>query len=223
MFERKLQLHFVVTATTRPKRANERPPVDEGDLGLGLEGVAREEDAGAPRPSVVLLEEPRGRQVAVENEDARRRVPIVELEREVRRRDEVVQMLLKRGASVNARNRSQGTPLHWAAKNGDARTALMLIAHGAQLDAVNSTGMTALMLPFILTHRQSYIFHYLGAYGLGLGLLASRVVAIEKRWSLVALGFLVCAAGVSMLYLPLWTGAVQSTHGFLMRPSSRKK
>jgi dolichyl-phosphate-mannose--protein O-mannosyl transferase len=84
-------------------------------------------------------------------------------------------------------------------------------------DALALAGMTALMLPFIVTHRQSYIFHYLGAYGLGLGLLASRLVAIEKRWPLCALGFLVAAAGVSMLYLPLWTGTVQTNHAFLLR------
>jgi dolichyl-phosphate-mannose--protein O-mannosyl transferase len=78
-------------------------------------------------------------------------------------------------------------------------------------------GMVALMLPFIVTHRQSYIFHYLGAYGLGLGLLAARLVRIEKRSSLAVLGFLLCAAGVSMLYLPLWTGAAQSTQAFLLR------
>jgi dolichyl-phosphate-mannose--protein O-mannosyl transferase len=84
-------------------------------------------------------------------------------------------------------------------------------------DALVLTGMVALMLPFIVSHRQSYIFHYLGAYGLGLGLLASRVVRIEKRSSLAALGFLVCAAAVSMLYLPLWIGAPQSLHAFLMR------
>jgi dolichyl-phosphate-mannose--protein O-mannosyl transferase len=84
-------------------------------------------------------------------------------------------------------------------------------------DALALAGMVALMLPFILTHRQSYIFHYLGAYGLGLGLLASRVVRVEKRSSLAALGFLLCAATVSMIYLPLWTGAPQSMHGFLLR------
>lgn len=86
-----------------------------------------------------------------------------------------------------------------------------------QHDALVLSGMVALMLPFILTHRQSYIFHYLGAYGLGLGLLASRMVRIEKRSALAALAFLICAASVSMLYLPLWTGAAQSMHGFLLR------
>lgn len=93
----------------------------------------------------------------------------------------------------------------------------VVITAGQRHDALVLAGMVALMLPFIVTHRQSYIFHYLGAYGLGLGLLASRVVAIEKRSSLAALGFLVCAACVSMLYLPLWTGAPQSLHAFLLR------
>jgi len=95
--------------------------------------------------------------------------------------------------------------------------ARVAIADSHKRDALVLTGMVALMLPFILTHRQSYIFHYLGAYGLGLGLLASRVVRIEKRSALAALGFLLCAAAVSMIYLPLWTGAPQTLHGFLLR------
>ena len=95
--------------------------------------------------------------------------------------------------------------------------ARVAVAAKSRSDALVLAGMVALMLPFILTHRQSYIFHYLGAYGLGLGLLASRLVRIEKRSALAALGFLLCAASVSMLYLPLWTGAVQSVHGYLLR------
>jgi dolichyl-phosphate-mannose-protein mannosyltransferase len=78
-------------------------------------------------------------------------------------------------------------------------------------------GMVALMLPFIVTHRQSYIFHYFGAYGLGLGLLAGLLVRLEKRASLAVLGFVLCAAVVSMLYLPLWTGAPQTVHAFHIR------
>jgi dolichyl-phosphate-mannose--protein O-mannosyl transferase len=95
--------------------------------------------------------------------------------------------------------------------------ARLPIAAEHRRSALALAAMTALMLPFILTHRQSYIFHYLGAYGLGLGLLASRLVRIEKRSSIAVLGFLICAAGISMLYLPLWTGAAQSTHAFHLR------
>jgi len=87
--------------------------------------------------------------------------------------------------------------------------------HGREALAV--AGMIALMLPFILTHRQSYIFHYLGAYGLGLGLLASRLVRIERRSSVAALGFLLATAVVAFIYVPLWTGSVLSTRGFELR------
>ena len=84
-------------------------------------------------------------------------------------------------------------------------------------DALVLAGMLALMAPFILTHRQSYIFHYLGAYGLGLGLLASRIARLERRSAAAVVGFLVCTAVVSFIYLPLWTGSVLTPHGFELR------
>jgi dolichyl-phosphate-mannose--protein O-mannosyl transferase len=87
--------------------------------------------------------------------------------------------------------------------------------HGREVLVVGA--MVALMLPFIVSHRQSYIFHYLGAYGLGLGLLASRLVRIEKRIALVVLGFLLCTAVVSFIYVPLWTGSVLTPRGFELR------
>lgn len=93
--------------------------------------------------------------------------------------------------------------------------APIAVEHGRE--ALVLAGMTALMLPFILTHRQSYIFHYLGAYGLGLGLLASRLARLEKRSSVAVLGFLVCTAVVSFVYLPLWTGSVLTPQGFELR------
>jgi dolichyl-phosphate-mannose--protein O-mannosyl transferase len=77
--------------------------------------------------------------------------------------------------------------------------------------------MLALILPFVVTHRQSYIFHYLGAYGVGLGLLASRLSRLEKRAPKAALAFLLAAACVSMLYLPLWLASPQTMHAFLLR------
>jgi dolichyl-phosphate-mannose--protein O-mannosyl transferase len=77
--------------------------------------------------------------------------------------------------------------------------------------------MLALIVPFVATHRQSYIFHYLGAYGVGLGLLASRLARLEKRAPRGALAFLLVAACVSMLYLPLWLASPQTMHAFLLR------
>jgi dolichyl-phosphate-mannose--protein O-mannosyl transferase len=77
--------------------------------------------------------------------------------------------------------------------------------------------MLALILPFVATHRQSYIFHYLGAYGVGLGLLAAHLARLEKRAPKGALAFLLVAACVSMLYLPLWLASPQTMHAFLLR------
>jgi dolichyl-phosphate-mannose--protein O-mannosyl transferase len=78
-------------------------------------------------------------------------------------------------------------------------------------------GMLALMSPFIFSHRQSYIFHYLGAYGLGLCLLASRLSRLEQRTPKVVLAFLAGVVVVAFLYVPLWTGAVQTTQAFMHR------
>jgi dolichyl-phosphate-mannose--protein O-mannosyl transferase len=77
--------------------------------------------------------------------------------------------------------------------------------------------MLALILPFVLTRRQSYIFHYLGAYGLGLGLLASWLVELEDRFSGAVLAFMGLAAAVSIFYAPIWTNALVTRSGFLLR------
>jgi hypothetical protein len=77
--------------------------------------------------------------------------------------------------------------------------------------------MLALVLPFVVTRRQSYIFHYLGAYGLGLGLLASWLVKLEDRFSRSVLAFVGLAAAVSIFYAPVWTNALISRSGFLIR------
>ena len=124
-----------------------------------------------------------------------------------------------------------GNPLLWFATTGTMLLALAelgravvgRVRHRIPIAAVHwrdgllFAGMVALTLPFIVTHRQSYIFHYLGAYGLGLGLLAGRLVRMEKRATLAVLGFVVCATVVSMLYLPLATGNPQTAHAFMLR------
>ncbi|XP_062271621.1 protein phosphatase 1 regulatory inhibitor subunit 16B [Scomber scombrus] len=54
--------------------------------------------------------------------------------------DEMVKILLDRGASVNAQDNELWTPLHAAATCGHAGLVKILIAHGADLLAVNSDG-----------------------------------------------------------------------------------
>lgn len=77
--------------------------------------------------------------------------------------------------------------------------------------------MIALMLPFILTNRQSYIFHYLGAYGLGLALLASWVINLGERSSRAILSYVALATAVSIVYVPIWVNAAVTQAGFLAR------
>jgi dolichyl-phosphate-mannose-protein mannosyltransferase len=82
---------------------------------------------------------------------------------------------------------------------------------------ISLAAMIALQLPFIITHRQSYIWHYLGAYGLGLGLLAWVLVQIQAWRPKAVLGFVLCAAAVSVVYAPLWTNTVVSEQAFVAR------
>jgi dolichyl-phosphate-mannose--protein O-mannosyl transferase len=79
------------------------------------------------------------------------------------------------------------------------------------------TSMIALTLPFIATNRQSYIFHYLGAYGIGLGLLASHVAWLGRRRAWVTPACLLGVAVVALVYVPLWTGSVLTQRGFDLR------
>ncbi len=51
---------------------------------------------------------------------------------------DVVTLLIEKGADVNAKNKYDYTPLHWAAKHGHTASAEILIKAGAKLDIVNA-------------------------------------------------------------------------------------
>jgi ankyrin repeat protein len=57
-----------------------------------------------------------------------------------------LQQLLKSHADVNDAQADGSTALHWAAYQGDPRTAAMLLAAGARPGVVTDTGMTPLLL-----------------------------------------------------------------------------
>lgn len=62
-----------------------------------------------------------------------------------RGRDDIIEALLRNGASVNAKTAIAGrTALHEAALKGHIETVKLLLAHGADVNAKNSNGRTPL-------------------------------------------------------------------------------
>jgi ankyrin repeat protein len=58
----------------------------------------------------------------------------------------MIDLLLARGAAVNAKDSQESTPLHYAARGGDDETGKVLLARGADLNAVDNCGRTPLHL-----------------------------------------------------------------------------
>jgi len=55
-----------------------------------------------------------------------------------------MEVLLAKGAEVNARNAHGWTPLHIAAAGGDPAVVALLLKHGANVHALSHIGTTAL-------------------------------------------------------------------------------
>jgi len=61
------------------------------------------------------------------------------------RHAEVAELLISKGANVNARNDSGRTPLHFLATYiNDRRLAELMLEHGSDIDARDKNGATAL-------------------------------------------------------------------------------
>ncbi|KAK1734262.1 ankyrin repeat domain-containing protein [Skeletonema marinoi] len=59
---------------------------------------------------------------------------------------DVVRQLIESGATVNAKDNGENTPLHWACSNGHMDVAKLLIENGAEFNAKNNEGITPLDL-----------------------------------------------------------------------------
>ena len=62
-----------------------------------------------------------------------------------------------------------------------------------------------LMLQWMLTNRESYIWHYMGSYTMGLILLADRINWFARREPLAVLLLLLAIGAVALFYAPVWT------------------
>lgn len=60
------------------------------------------------------------------------------------------------------------------------------------------------LLPWILTRRDSYIYHYLSCYGFGLLLVAGLIAWVYERRAVWGLAALLVVAEVSAFYGPVW-------------------
>jgi dolichyl-phosphate-mannose-protein mannosyltransferase len=67
------------------------------------------------------------------------------------------------------------------------------------------------IVPWIVSRRDSYIYHYLPAYGFGLILVAGAVAQLYKRSLAAGLVTLILVAEVSVFYAPVW-GKYPITH-----------
>jgi len=117
-----------------------------------------------------------------------------------------------------------GNPLVWYATTGAflltgveaGHAAYQWLIHGRGAgSAIFTRGLlllaaALLMLQWMLTNRESYIWHYMGSYTLGLILLGDRVSWFARREPLAVAVILLVVAAIAIFYAPVWTNGCLS-------------
>jgi dolichyl-phosphate-mannose--protein O-mannosyl transferase len=67
------------------------------------------------------------------------------------------------------------------------------------------SGALAFLAPWVLSHRDSYLYHFLPSYLALVMLLAGRVAQVRAKWPTVAMGFICVVLVVAAIYAPLWS------------------
>lgn len=120
-----------------------RQVCDQDDLNRKLVGIVLRTEPG----EVALIPTLLRRGADIEYRDARDEPPLYTAVNAPRHEEQVavIRLLIAEGADVNARKRQFGdTALHWAALRGYADICALLLSHGAEVDARNCEGSTAL-------------------------------------------------------------------------------
>ena len=69
--------------------------------------------------------------------------------------NDIVQLLLTKGASIEAKNNFNNTPLHLAVRHGHTNTVELLLSNGASIEATNNFNSTPLHLAALGSHTST--------------------------------------------------------------------
>ena len=71
--------------------------------------------------------------------------------------ENIVSLLIEKGAQVNATDQYLDTPLHYVSRTSHVDLGQLLVHHGASVDKVNKKGMTPLNTAFTMKQLTTYI------------------------------------------------------------------
>lgn len=98
-----------------------------------------------------------------------------------------------------------------------ARSLRIHLGRGVRAGLVPLVFASAMLLPWIIGKRDSYIYHYLPSYACLLVLVAGVVSGVYRRARIVALGYTAVVFLVTVFYAPVWGQLPIGRSGFEAR------